>query len=388
MISLLAKLFIKNRGNVNEPRVRGAYGRLCSVTGIALNICLFITKYIAGSLSGSVAITADAFNNLSDAGSSVITLFGFRLAEKKPDARHPFGHGRFEYVSGFVVSVLIIVMGFELGRSSLSKILHPTTVSFEPMVFVILIISVAVKLYMFAYNRRWGKKLDAPAMRATAMDSFSDCVATAVVLISTLLARFANINIDGWCGVAVALFILYTGVSTAKGTLSPLLGGPPSRELVSEIESIVLSHKCIIGMHDLIIHDYGPGRRMISLHGEVSADGNLLTMHDDIDHIEKELEARLGCSAVIHMDPVVSNDETVDALRARMEKEIREIDPNITIHDFRVVRGPTHSNLIFDAVVPMNCKLPDSEIIERVKSRVATEWDSCYAVIRIDKPYV
>ena len=388
MIGLLARIFIRDHKNTAEPRVRSAYGTLCSLTGVGLNVVLCAIKLVAGVLSGSVAVTADALNNLSDAGSSLITFAGFRLAEKKPDKDHPFGHGRFEYISGFIVAVLILVMGFELGRASIGRILHPEEVDFSALSFMILGVSILVKLYMFAYNRRWGKKLDAPAMLATARDSLSDCVSTAVVLVCAVITRLTGAHIDGWAGCAVALFILWTGVGTARETLAPLLGSPPSREFVDEIESVVMSHDCVIGMHDLIIHDYGPGRRMISLHAEVPASGDFIGMHDAVDHIENELEERLGCAAVIHMDPVADDDEEIAAMRERMLREIRELDPSLTLHDFRAVRGPTHTNLIFDVVSPRECPIPDAELSARIVDRVEREWPACHAVVKIDKPFV
>ena len=388
MIGLLARIFIRGRENTADAGVRSAYGTLCSLTGVGLNLVLFSIKLIAGLVSASVAVIADAFNNLSDAGSSIITLAGFRLAGKKPDAEHPFGHGRFEYISGFIVAVLIVVMGFELGRTSIGRIISPEPVDFGALSFIILGVSILVKLYMFAYNRRWGRKLDAPAMLATARDSLSDCISTAVVLACALISRFTGAKLDGWGGTLVALFILWTGISTARETLAPLLGAPPRREFVDEIECIVMSHDEIIGIHDLIVHDYGPGRRMISLHGEVSASGDLIALHDAIDHIENELEATLGCSAVIHMDPVADDDAEIAAMRERMAREVRELDPAITVHDFRAVRGPTHTNIIFDVVSPLGCAIPDAELAARIRERVEREWEGCHAVVKVDKPFV
>ena len=284
MITLLARLLIKHQGD--EGAVRRAYGVLCGAVGICLNVLLFAGKFFAGLLSGSIAITADAFNNLSDAGSSFVTLLGFQLAGQKADAGHPFGHGRIEYLSGLVVSVLILLMGVELGKSSLDKILHPEAVEFSPLVVAILCASIAVKLYMFFYNRRLGKKLGSTAMEATALDSLSDSVATSAVLLATLVGHFTGLKIDGWCGLLVAAFILWSGISAAKETLDPLLGAPPTAELVERIRDLVLAHKTIIGIHDLIVHDYGPGRMMISLHAEVSASGDVLELHDEIDNVE------------------------------------------------------------------------------------------------------
>ena len=319
MISLLARLFIKPDPAREEPETRRAYGVLCGIVGICLNVLLFAGKFLAGTLSGSIAITADAFNNLSDAGSSFVTLVGFQLAGQKPDSEHPFGHGRMEYVSGLAVSVLILLMGLELGKTSIEKILHPEPVDSSPLIFAILCASILVKLYMFLYNRRLGKKLASPAMEATAMDSLSDSVATAAVLIATLVGRFTGLEIDGWCGVLVAAFILWSGINAVRDTLDPLLGTPPTHEFVQRIRDLVMAHSTILGIHDLIVHDYGPGRVMISLHAEVPANEDVLALHDEIDNVEKELREKLGCDAVIHMDPVVTDDGVTEETRRRVQ---------------------------------------------------------------------
>ena len=388
MIYLLTKLFIKNREDVRDPQVRRSYGSICSLVGIVLNCCLFLGKYLAGVLSGSIAIMADAFNNLSDAGSSLITLIGFKFAGMKADAEHPFGHGRIEYLSGLAVAAAIILMGFELLKSSIAKIFSPTEVEMNLLSVVILLVSVGVKLYMCLYNRAVGQKIDSSAMKATAMDSLSDAVATSVVLLAMLILKFTGVNIDGACGVVVAAFILYAGYSAAKDTLSPLLGQPPSKEFIEEIRAITLSHPEIIGIHDLVVHDYGPGRVMISLHGEVPGDGNIFALHDVIDQTEKELKEKLGCEAVIHMDPIDMDDSAVGVVREEVAKLVRTINPEITIHDFRMVRGTTHTNLIFDAVVPFTAKLSDQQVSEDIEKRIRERWNDYFAVISIDHSYV
>ncbi len=388
MVSLLARWLIRDWESVHTPSVRRAYGVLCGAVGILLNALLFAGKLFAGTLSGSIAITADAFNNLSDAASSLITLIGFRMAGQKPDPEHPFGHGRIEYISGFIVSMAILLMGFELLSSSVQKIVSPEPVSFSPLAAGILVASIAVKLYMCFYNRRVGKKIDSAAMRATAMDSLSDSVATAVVLVAMLVGHWTNLMIDGWCGLLVALFILYAGVNAAKETIGPLLGQPPTKEFVEQIEQYVLSHKSVVGIHDLIVHNYGPGRTMISLHAEVPVTADILEMHDMIDNIEHGLRERMGCEAVIHMDPVVLDDERLSALREAVRGFAAEIDPAITIHDFRMVSGPTHTNLIFDAVVPYKFRLSDEEVRRRLSERIRALDGNYYAVIDIDKSYV
>ena len=388
MISLLAKKFIKNREDVTSPAVRQAYGMLCGIVGIGFNVLLFALKLLAGALSGSIAITADAFNNLSDAGASIVTLLGFKLAGQKPDPEHPFGHGRLEYISGLIVSMVILLMGIELAKSAVEKILHPEAVEFTLLTGGILLASILVKLYMYLYNRAVGKKIGSAAMEATAMDSLSDCAATAAVLAATLIGHFTSLQIDGWCGIVVAALVLWAGIQAARDTISPLLGQPPAPEFVQRIEEIVLSSPVVQGIHDLIVHDYGPGRVMISLHAEVPAHGDILTLHDEIDNVEKQLHDKLGCEAVIHMDPIVTNDEAVNVTHQRIAALVRGIDENISIHDFRMVTGPTHTNVIFDAVVPYGCKMSDREAEEKIKKAVHELDPSYFAVVQIDKSYV
>ena len=385
VVTLLARLLIKNQED--EVRTRRAFGILSGAVGIFLNVLLFAGKFFAGLLSGSIAITADAFNNLSDAGSSFVTLLGFHLAGQKADAGHPFGHGRIEYLSGLMVSVMILLMGVELGKSSVSKILHPEPVDSSALVVAILCISIAVKLYMFFYNRRLGRKLGSTAMEATALDSLSDSVATSAVLIATLVGHFTDLMIDGWCGLLVAAFILWSGISAAKETLDPLLGAPPTAELVGQIRSLVLAHRTIIGIHDLIVHDYGPGRMMISLHAEVSASGDVLELHDEIDNVENELREKLGCEAVIHMDPIVTDDGVTAETRQRVAALVHCIDDAISIHDFRMVKGPTHTNVIFDAVVPFGFRLSDEEVAKKIRTAVRALDGNYYAVVKVERSY-
>lgn len=387
MVTLLAKLFIKDYKNADSPKVRQAYGILCGALGIGLNVLLFAGKFLAGILSNSISITADAFNNLSDAGSSLITLIGFKMSGQKPDIDHPFGHGRIEYLSGLFVSIAIFIMGFELIKSSFNKILHPEPIEFSALIFVILLASIAVKCYMALYNNRYGNKFDSAAMKATATDSLSDTLATTVVLLAAVFARLTNINIDGYCGVAVGLFILYAGFGAARETISPLLGQKAKPEFVNAIEQIVMSHSEVLGIHDLIVHDYGPGRVMISLHAEVPAAGNILALHDTIDNIEHELQSELNCSAVIHMDPVMNDDPETVALKAQIEALINQIDTAITMHDFRIVKGPTHTNLIFDVVVPYDFRLSDSELKLTIAHAVSEMDTKYFTVIDVDKAY-
>ena len=388
MITLLSRLFIKDRDNVSSPAVRRAYGMLCSLTGIFLNILLFAGKYLAGTLAGSIAVTADAFNNLSDAGSSVITLLGFRLAAKKPDPGHPFGHGRIEYLSGVAVSIIIIVVGVQLGLESLAKIREPEPVDASPLAMLILVASICVKGYMYLYNRSVGKKINSPGMQATAADSLSDSIATLVVLVSMLVARAWGVNIDGYSGAAVACFIIWSGFSAARDTLSPLLGKAPEPELVQQICDIVMAHPEVINVHDLVVHDYGPGRLMVSLHAEVPGNGDIYELHDAIDTAEYELQQQLGCTAVIHMDPISTDDSKVAQMRGELTGAVSALGLGITVHDFRIVDGPTHTNVIFDAVLPNDSPLSEEEAKAKLEDTVRSLWKNTHPKVHIDRPFV
>lgn len=388
MITFLASLFIKDSKNYKEPSVRQAYGVLSGAVGIGLNILLFFGKWLAGTISGSIAITADAFNNLSDAGSSIITLIGFRLSGQEPDPEHPFGHGRMEYISGLLVSVAILVMGFELIGSSIGKLRSPEPIESSALVFGILIASILVKLYMFFYNHSLSKKIESAAMKATSVDSLSDTVATTLVLIATLISKYTGLLLDGWFGILVGLFILYTGGSTLKETIDLLLGQPPKQEFIDEVKEIVLGHSMVHGVHDLIVHDYGPGRIMISLHAEVDVNGDIQDIHEQIDHIEHELQEKLHCSATIHMDPIVTDDKEVLAMKAKVEEMVHFLDESFSMHDFRMVRGSTRTNLIFDVEVPRKTSYTDNEIVNWLKERIHELPGSKYfAVIQIDHEY-
>ena len=390
MIKLLSRIFIKDYKNYDSPAVRSSYGVLCGGFGIFLNILLFIGKFLAGTLAKSVSITADAFNNLADAGSSIITLLGFRLARQKPDTKHPFGHGRIEYIAGLLVSAAIILMGFELAKSSISKIISPEPIEFSVLTAAILVCSILVKLYMVFYNKFIGKKIKSATLGATALDSCSDCIATSVVLVSSLIAHFFKINIDGYCGVLVAAFVIYSGIRALQETITPLLGQAPDREFIERIQKLIEEFPEITGIHDLIVHDYGPGRLMISLHAEmpVYEDSDIFAMHDIIDNAERLLSKELECLVTIHLDPTRSNDEKVAELKAKTVNVLHGISPELSLHDFRVVPGPTHTNLIFDVVIPFDLKLKEDEITEKLNSAVS-EWDDAkyYVVASFDRPY-
>lgn len=389
MVAILAKFM-----GIEEyapDKKRSAYGKLCGAVGIVLNIILFIGKFVAGLISNSIAITADAFNNLSDAGSSLVTLIGFKLAEQKPDSDHPFGHGRMEYLSGLVVSAVILMMGFELVKDSIDKILHPTGVDFSVVVLIILVASIIGKCYMALYNYNYGKRFESSTLKATAVDSLSDCVSTTVVLIATIIGHYTDVQIDGFCGIAVGFLIFVAGINAAKETLSPLLGEAPDPEFVTQIEELVLNYDkdAIIGIHDLIVHDYGPGRRIISLHAEVPAEGNMMSLHDVIDNLEMKLREELGCLTTIHMDPVVTTDERVTELKQRCVELVKGIGDTLSLHDFRVVFGDTHINMIFDVVVPFEFYLSDVETTKLIQEKVWEQIGKNYfVVITIDKPAV
>lgn len=385
---MLARVFLKPEGKT-EAQVRKGYGVLCGAVGVCLNLLLFLGKLLAGLASGSIAVVADAVNNLSDAGSSIVTLLGFHLAEQKPDHDHPFGHGRAEYLSGLVVAMLILLMGFELAQSSVGEILNPVPAEGGWRVTATLCAAIAVKVYMAFYNRRIGKRIGSTAMEAAALDSLGDCAATSVVLLASLVERYTDLVLDGWGGLLVALFILWSGFQAAKTTMDPLLGTPPSAEFVEEIRTLVLAHQPILGVHDIIVHDYGPGRRMISLHAEVPAGGELLELHSRIDHVERELRERLGCEAVIHMDPVCTDDGVTQETRKRVEALVRCIDGGITIHDFRVVprEGKGHVHLVFDAAVPFDFRLSDQEVEEKIKSAVQVLDSGFQAKVRVERSY-
>ncbi len=388
MIGLLSRLWIKNREDITSPQVRQAYGMLCGGLGICLNILLFLGKILAGTLSNSIAITADAFNNLSDAGSSFITLIGFKMSGQEADVDHRFGHGRIEYISGLIVSGAILIMGYELLVSSVKKILHPESTSFGPLIAVILLVSILVKLYMAYYNLTVGKKISSSAMKATATDSLSDTITTTVVLIASLAEHFLQWRIDGFCGVLVGLFILYAGFNAARDTINPLLGQAPAKEFVEQIQQIVLSTDGVLGMHDLIVHDYGPGRIIISLHAEVSATGNILEIHDMIDCLEQKLNKQLNCEAVIHMDPIVTQDPDVAFWKERIHDILLSIDDSLHMHDFRMIKGNTHTNIIFDMVLPYNYKMSKSLLLEEIQTKVWAIDKSFNVVIQMEHSYI
>ena len=380
--------FVRDYEQTGDPAVRQRYGVLAGGAGIVLNLLLFAGKLAAGLLTGAISVTADAFNNLSDAATSVVTLLGFRLAGQKADAEHPFGHGRIEYLAGLIVSLAILVVGVELGKSSIEKILHPEDTRLTALTAGILIASILVKLWMGWFNGALSKRIRSEALRAAAADSRSDAVATAAVLLGLALSALLRVPLDGWVGVLVALFVVKTGFISAKDTLNPLLGQPPDPEEVRAIEELILSFPPIRGIHDLVVHDYGPGRRMLSVHAEVPAGCDVMEVHDVIDHAERELKRRFGMEAVIHMDPVQTDDPKVERLLHLTEALAGEIDPSITVHDFRITDGPRATNLIFDLVLPYDVPLSADEVKERLAAGLSAADPRYHAVIDVDRSYV
>lgn len=389
MTDLLVRLFIRNPGPYDDPKVRQQYGLLGSGVGIAVNALLFAAKFLAGLLTNSVAVMADAFNNLSDAGSSVVTLIGFKLSDQKPDRDHPFGHGRIEYLSGLFVAMVILLMGFELAKDAVDQILHPQTVTFDLMSAAILLIAVLAKLFLWHFNRTLGGRIRSVSMNATAADSLGDAIATAAVLAGSVIGTLLDLPVDGWLGLCVSVVILRAGWEAAKDTITPLLGTTPDPDFVQGIEDTVMTNPEIIGIHDLIVHDYGPGRCMISLHAEVNACGDILALHDVIDNIERELSDKYSCTAVIHMDPVDCDDVRTAEMRLKVARLASALDPAITIHDFRMVSGPSHTNLIFDLVLPLESHLtPKAATKAMCKAVTVLDGGPYYAVVTVDRPMV
>lgn len=384
---LLMKWFVPNSEDAHNGAVRQCCGRLAGGVGIAVNLLLFVLKLIAGLLTASIAVTADAFNNLSDAGTAIVTMVGFHLAGQEADEEHPFGHGRMEYLAGLIVSLAILLVGFELFKSSVAKIFNPQAVHFSLLSALILVAAVLIKLWLCGFYRKVGGCIDSAALRAAAADSLSDAVATAVVLFSGLAGVWLQLPIDGWVGVLVAAFIFRAGWQAVKETLDPLLGRPMDPELAADIDRLVLDHPYILGIHDVVYHDYGPGRAMMSFHAEVPADGDLLAIHDVIDHIERELKQRNRIETVIHMDPIV-RDEKTEELRKRVEGLVKELGPMLTVHDFRITAGPIHTNILFDVVVPYGFSMTDVQVKKELVYRIRALSEKYYPVIEVDRSFV
>ena len=384
MIRFLTKRILPQRADPADPAVRARVGKRSGILGILANVLLFAGKLVIGTVSGSVSITADAMNNLSDATSSIVTIVGFRLAERPADENHPYGHARFEYLSGLAVAAMIVVIGFELAKTSFDKILHPEPVVFSGALVAVLLLSIGVKLILAAVNGSLGRTIDSTALLATAADSRNDCIATGAVLLSAVFAHLTSINVDGYAGLAVALFILYSGANTAKETISPLLGEAAEPELQRTIVSALRSNDKVLGYHDLMVHDYGPGQRFASVHVEMDMREDVLTCHTIIDDIERQVLDSHGIHLVIHYDPVVTNDEELNRMRSSVDKVLKSIDPRISIHDFRMVRGDTHTNLIFDMILPYDLDDQRQQIKRQLDAAINLGDTQYYTVITFD----
>ena len=388
MSKLLVRLFIKNYQETKNPTVREKYGYLGSITGIIVNIILAIAKYLIGTITNSIAITADAVNNFSDSVSCIITLISFKMANMKPDKEHPFGHGRIEYVAALIVGFLVELMGYELIKSSIEKIKNPEAVVFSVPAVIVLVLSIGGKLWLAVFNKYLGKKIDSTAMQAVATDSIGDITATTVTLIALILSKFTDLPIDGYMGILVSMFILYAGFNILKESIGILLGAPPSKELVDELVEFIMSHDEILGIHDLVVHSYGATRIFASVHTEIAADGDLLSAHDTIDTVEKLVKEKFGIELVIHMDPIVTNDEKVEKNYQILHRAVKDIDDCLDIHDFRMVEGPVHTNFIFDIVVPYKFSLTDNELKAEINNKIHAINENICLVITVDNCYI
>ncbi len=388
MINFLIRIFIGKNQDEKDQKVRGRYAKLAGFTGILLNILLFAGKLTLGILAGSVAIIADAFNNISDAGSSVVTLIGFRLANKPVDKEHPLGHGRIEYVCGFIVDMLILLVGFELLKSSFEKILHPSLPNVGNATLILLIAAILVKVWLFFFYNKIGKKINASSIKASAFDSLTDCIATTLVLVSAVVSRIWGIGIDGWAGILVAVFILYTGARAAKETIDLLLGSPPDPAFIEEIYAFAKNYPSVVGIHDVIVHDYGPGRQIVSFHAEVPSDSDINLAHEEIDKMERDMHEKFGCIVTVHLDPIVVDDPLVNELRRIANTAVKETDERFTLHDFRMTMGETNINLIFDLVLPNDCKMSAEEAERSVVEKIRAQKENVFCVIRVEHPFV
>lgn len=388
MTGLLVKLFVKQYKEPQKPEVRSAYGRLSGYVGIVCNVLLFGIKFLLGSLTASVSITADAFNNLGDASSGIVSLLGFKMASRPADEEHPYGHARYEYLAGLTVCVLILVIGVELFKESFVKILHPQPVEFSWVTIAVLFVAIGVKLWLSVFNRTIGKRINSQTLLTTAADSRNDVIATGAVILATVLSHFTKLELDGYMGLAVAVFILYSGVGLIRETLDPLLGKAADEELVEEIEKRIMSYPGVLGTHDLMIHDYGPGRQFGSVHVEVAAEEDVLKSHDMVDNIERDFLKELKLHLIVHMDPIVTKDESVKNLRHWLAQEVKKVHQELTIHDLRLVPGTTHTNVIFDCVVPRGLEKSDDEIKEAIDKLVKETYPNYFCVITVDHSYV
>ncbi len=387
MTRLFIKLFVKDNEDIKNPKVREAFGKLSGWVGIVCNVILFCIKFFAGTISNSIAITADAMNNLSDASSSIVSLIGFKLSSKKADSEHPYGHARYEYLAGLLVAVMIIIIGFELFKTSVHKIISPEITQVSVMSCSILIVSILVKLWMSVFNGKIGKLINSNTVKATAQDSKNDCIATLAVLISGIIAYFTDIQLDGFMGLLVSAFILISGIGLIKDTLNPLLGEAPDPELVAYIKETIMSYPGVLGTHDLMVHDYGPGRQFASVHIEMAAEADVLESHDVLDNIERDFLKNINLHMIAHLDPIITSDECVNNFRSWLSENIKTIDDRLTIHDLRMVQGTTHTNVIFDCVIPAEFPMENKELKEKICELVENEYPDYFCVITIDSDF-
>lgn len=388
MTKLLIRLFVKDSENTSDETVRARYGVLSGIVGIVLNIILSVFKMIFGAITRSVSIIADGANNIFDAVSSIISLIGFKISGKPADDEHPFGHGRIEYVSALTLAFIIMIMGVELIKSSVDKFTNPEAVIFSVPAVVVLVFSILAKIWLAVFNKTVGKKINSVAVNAVVTDSIGDIAATTCSLIALVASKFTDFPVDAIMGIIVALVVIYAGIGIIKDTLGPLLGEPPEKEIVDELEKLVLSYDGVIGIHDLVLHSYGHSKVIGSLHAEVPSDVDILQSHDTIDLIERDVKQKLGIEISIHMDPILVNDPLTDELKEVTAKVLADISPEITFHDFRVVTGQTHTNLIFDIVVPRASLLKDDELRMLIEKKIKEENDTYFTVITIDRSYV
>ena len=388
MTDFIIKKFIKDYENVNEQRVRESYGITASITGIILNTLLSIGKILTGIIFNSISVTADGVNNLSDGASSVITLIGFKISSKPADKDHPFGHARMEYLTGLILGIAVILVGVELIKSSFDKIMNPTKTIFSIEMIVVLIVSVLIKLWISLFYKKLGDKISSATLKASSTDSRNDVISTIVVILSLLVSNATGYEVDGYVGILVALFILYSGYDILRDILNPLLGEMPDREFIESIENKILSYDGIVNIHDLVVHNYGPNRYFASVHAEVDAKEDIMKSHDLIDNIERDFAREFDISLVIHLDPIITDDEEINELRSMTDKIVKSIDERLTMHDFRVVKGETHTNLIFDVVVPVDYDIKSSKLVSMIEKEIRNKDETYFAVITIDKNYV
>lgn len=387
MVSLLIRILVNDYNRINDDKVRQGYGVVCSGVSIMLNILLCCLKFFAGMISGSIAVVADAVNNLSDAGSSIINIIEFKMAGRRLDLENTEENGRIEYVASLIISIIIIVLGVEMGKSSVSRIIDTVDPVTSRAVFIIMEAAIVVKIYMYVYNKRVGDRVGLTKLKTAAIDNFTDAIATTAALLAVIIYEFTGMVVDGWCGLIVSVFIIYSGISSVRSSIDPLLGSEPDPEYVKLIEKYVLAQRDILGMHDLVVRDHGLGRKVISLHAEVPDNGNLIVLHDSIDNIERKLKEVLKCDCIIHMDPVVTDGSITSRMRDFVRIIATNVDPRLEVKNFKMVQGPTHTNLIFTLVIPDGFRMSDQETVSLIKQKVRDLPGDHYAYISIENPH-